>query len=111
MAQQSSHKFIEMSTCIATNMMAFSWAVYQKWVELNNFLLMLLKDAEKHPKDIHDKNQPHLNPHLWEKPQRERIIPYTNELFCDAAIEWLVSTDQVCKLLLEVCITSLEKHS
>ena len=72
---------------------------------------MLPKDAEKCCKDIHAKNQLRLDPHLWEKPQRERIILYTDKLFCDAAIEWLVSTDQVHKLLLEVCITSHEKHS
>jgi hypothetical protein len=58
---------------------------------------MLPKDAEKRRKDIQAKNQPRLDPHLREKPQKERTIPYTDELFCDAAIEWLVSTDQVHK--------------
>ena len=58
---------------------------------------MLPKDAEKCRKDIQAKNQPRLNPHLQEKPQKERTIPYTDKLFCDTAIEWLVSTDQVCK--------------
>jgi hypothetical protein len=45
----------------------------------------------------HANNQPRLDPHLREKPQKEKIIPYTDELFRDAAIEWLVSTDQECK--------------
>jgi hypothetical protein len=36
-----------------------------------------------------------LDPHLREIPPMERILPYTDELFTQAAIEWLVSTDQV----------------
>lgn len=62
---------------------------------------MLPKDAEKRRKDIQAKNQLRLDPHLREKPQKERTIPYTDELFRDAAIEWLVSTDQVRKLMSE----------
>ena len=58
---------------------------------------MLPKDAESRCEDADANNQLHLNPHLQEKPQKEKIIPYTDELFHDAAIEWLVSTDQVCK--------------
>lgn len=56
---------------------------------------MLPKDAEKRCKDLQAKNQARLDPHLREKPPKERMIPYTEELFCDAAVEWLVSTDQV----------------
>ena len=58
---------------------------------------MLPKDAESCRKVADANNQPRLDPHLWEKPQKEKIIPYTDEFFRDAAIEWLVSTDQVCK--------------
>ena len=88
---------IEILVHSTTNMIASSQAAYQKWAETNNFLSMLPKDAEKRRKDIQAKNQPRLDPHLREKPQKERTIPYTDELFCDTAIEWLVSTDQVCK--------------
>ena len=89
---------IEILVHSTTNMIASSQAAYQKWAETNNFLSMLPKDAEKRHKDIQAKNQPRLNPHLWEKPQKERTIPYTDKLFCDAAIEWLMSTDQVHKV-------------
>ena len=71
--------------------------MYQKWAETNRFLSMLPKDAESRRKDADANNQLCLDPHLREKPQKEKIIPYTDELFRDAAIEWLVSTDQVCK--------------
>ena len=62
---------------------------------MNGFLSMLPKDAEKHRKDVLANDQSCLDLHLQEKPQREVIIPYSNEHFRDAAIEWLVSTDQV----------------
>jgi hypothetical protein len=57
---------------------------------------MLPKDAEKHRNDAAADKQSRLDPHLREKPQNERVIPYDDDLFRDAAIEWLVSTDQVC---------------
>jgi hypothetical protein len=56
---------------------------------------MLPKDAEQHHKNTHAENQQRLDPHLREKPPQEVTIPYTDELFRDAAVEWLVSTDQV----------------
>ena len=57
---------------------------------------MLPKDAEKHRNDAAADKQSRLDPHLREKLQKERVIPYDDDLFRDAAIEWLVSTDQVC---------------
>ena len=56
---------------------------------------MLPKDAQKRCRDAQADNQSRLDPHLREKPQKEIIIPYTDERFRDAALEWLVSTDQV----------------
>ncbi|KAJ7245082.1 hypothetical protein C8J57DRAFT_1082574, partial [Mycena rebaudengoi] len=38
-----------------------------------------------------------LDPHLRNKP--ERVAPYTDELFRDAAIEWLIATDQPIRAL------------
>jgi hypothetical protein len=56
---------------------------------------MLPKDAEKRRKDACAKDQPRLDAHLKEMPQKEQINPYTDGLFRKAAIEWLASTDQV----------------
>ena len=36
-----------------------------------------------------------VDPHLKEKPEVKPSIPYSDATFCEAAIEWLVSTDQV----------------
>ena len=56
---------------------------------------MLPKDAEMRRKNLHAQNQPSLDLHLREMPQKEITIPYTDDLFRKAAIEWLASTDQV----------------
>jgi len=58
---------------------------------------MLPKDADNRRKAAAANNQPRLDPHLREKPQKEKTIPYSDDFFRNAAIEWLVSTDQVCK--------------
>jgi len=58
---------------------------------------MLPKDAKKRRNDATARSeaQMRLDPHLREKPQKEKVIAYNDEMFRDAAIEWLVSTDQV----------------
>lgn len=42
-----------------------------------------------------DKAQTQLDPHLKDIPLKEHIIPYSDKIFREAAIEWLISTDQV----------------
>jgi len=59
---------------------------------------MLPKDARRHCDTAAAHEQTHLDPHLKELPLKERAIPYTDELFCNDAMEWLVSTDQVSSL-------------
>lgn len=58
---------------------------------------MLPKDAQKRRREVQaaSEAQSRLDSHLREKPQKERVIPYTDDIFREAAIEWLVSTDQV----------------
>ena len=56
---------------------------------------MLPKDAKSRRHAATMETQRRLDPHLKEMPKKEIVIPYTDELFCEVAIEWLVSTDQV----------------
>jgi hypothetical protein len=56
---------------------------------------MLPKDAEQRRKQATAEKQCRIDSHLVDKPQKERVIPYSDNLFRSAAIEWLVSTDQV----------------
>src|ERR1700730_6335853 len=56
---------------------------------------MLPKDAEQwHQQAVAEKQQC-IDPHLVEKLQKQSVVPYSNAIFQGAAIEWLVSTDQV----------------
>ena len=72
---------------------------------------MLPKDTEKRHKEVLVNNQSRLDPHLREMPQKEAIIPYSDERFCDAAIEWLVSTDQVWASLSNLVLIHHMNHS
>ena len=56
---------------------------------------MLPRDSKRWKQEIEDlkESQQRLDPHLRE---REPVIPYLDTCFCEAAIEWLVATDQVC---------------
>ena len=47
-------------------------------------------DAEQAKAKLHQQT---LDPHLREKP--ERVVPYSDALFREAAVEWLIATDQV----------------
>jgi hypothetical protein len=66
---------------------------------------MLPSDVKAHKEAVKTANreeQGTLDPHLQEIPRAERTIPYSEKIFRDAAIEWLISTDQVlclCPLL------------
>ena len=41
------------------------------------------------------KTQSQLDPHLREREPKTRVVPYTDALFRQVAIEWLIATDQV----------------
>ena len=48
-----------------------------------------------------------LDPHLADLGQKERVLPYTDSLFRQAAIDWLIATDQVYLLTrIEAPLTS-----
>ncbi|KAJ6463075.1 hypothetical protein DFH09DRAFT_854475, partial [Mycena vulgaris] len=66
---------------------------YRKWAKEHDFKSRLEADV-KARKEAADKklHQQTLNTHLREKP--ERVIPYSDKLFRDAALEWLIATDQ-----------------
>ena len=61
---------------------------------MNNFLSMLPKDAKNCRDTAAAEAQTQLDPHLKEKPVKERVIPYSDDRFWAVAFEWLVLTDQ-----------------
>ncbi|KAG0702484.1 hypothetical protein DFH29DRAFT_804888, partial [Suillus ampliporus] len=70
---------------------------YRQWCKTNNFESMLPQDVKerKMAAAVVNTQQRSLNGHLQEIPPNKVVIPYTNMLFCEAAIEWLISTSQV----------------
>lgn len=75
----------------------FSQNQYHKWCLENSFESKLPGDVQKRNqqlKGIADK-QKTLDDSLVEKPEKERVIAYSDLTFQRAAIEWMILTDQV----------------
>ena len=71
-------------------------AIYDTWCKKNNFKSKLPKAVKVEVEAAEATlKQSRLDGHLQEVSHKERIVPYTDALFCEAAIEWLVATDQV----------------
>jgi hypothetical protein len=56
---------------------------------------MLPEDTKRRRENAKASSQTRLDSHLKEKPAKEMVIPYTDQAFREAAIEWLIATDQV----------------
>ncbi|KAJ6523122.1 hypothetical protein DFH09DRAFT_938048, partial [Mycena vulgaris] len=72
---------------------------YRMWAKKNNFESKLEEDIQARKKAAADAaeaakklQQKTLDPHLREK--LERVVPYSDTLFRDVALEWLIATDQ-----------------
>ncbi|KAJ7476658.1 hypothetical protein FB451DRAFT_1033335, partial [Mycena latifolia] len=73
--------------------------VYRQWAKKNNFESKLEEDIQTRKKAAADAEeaakkllQQTLDPHLRDKPAR--VVPYSDALFRDVALEWLIATDQ-----------------
>ena len=84
---------------------------YNDWCDKNNFESKLLKavKAQKSMKEAEDHlKQTLLDLHLKECPPKETYIPYSDGLFQEVTIEWLIATDQVSFLnLFSTCTIKL----
>ena len=60
-----------------------------------NFKSKLPEDITAHKKKV-EQAQRTLDADLVEKKLVKRLVPYSDQLFKKAAIQWLASTDQVC---------------
>ncbi|KAF8240759.1 hypothetical protein L208DRAFT_1073951, partial [Tricholoma matsutake] len=67
---------------------------YRKWAQDANYESRLPGDIKKR-KAVAEHATQTLDCDLREKKFKERVVPYTNKIFCQAAIEWLVATDQL----------------
>ena len=61
---------------------------------------MLPEDTKSRKAEIKEKlEQTHVNDHFAKVQPEKKPEPYSDELFKEAAIQWLVETDQVCDCL------------
>ncbi|KAF5365840.1 hypothetical protein D9757_012805 [Collybiopsis confluens] len=71
---------------------------YRQWCQKNEFTSMLPKEIlarKAAAKDTAEKiKQSTLDPHTEKRPEVKRVVAYSDALFWEAAVEWLVSTDQ-----------------
>ncbi|KAG1804864.1 uncharacterized protein HD556DRAFT_1189375, partial [Suillus plorans] len=67
---------------------------YRKWAKEHSFESMLPGDVKARK----DKQQS-INAHLTEQKLTEKVVSYSDKLFKQAAIEWLVATDQPIQAL------------
>jgi hypothetical protein len=74
---------------------------YRSWCTLENFESMLPVDAKKRrlaedqATQAASAHQTQLDNHLRPIEAQKREVPYTDEVFRQAAIRWLIETDQV----------------
>jgi hypothetical protein len=74
--------------------------MYRKWAMKNTFVSMLPGDIAAHKKA---NNQPQhtIDSHLVERKLADHVLPYMDQTFKKVAIEWLISTNQVCEFLFD----------
>ncbi|KAJ3818135.1 hypothetical protein F5880DRAFT_1491866 [Lentinula raphanica] len=71
---------------------------YRLWCDKTRFTSMLPKDVSARKASIKQaadkQKQSMLDAHLEQKTGIKYTVPYSSTLFCEAAVEWLVRTDQ-----------------
>ena len=74
------------------------YAPYHKWAKANNFNSMLPENTKVCCAKVLEENihQMNVDDHFKPAPKEEKPDPYSDELFKEAAIEWLIKTNQVC---------------
>ncbi|KAF8172893.1 hypothetical protein BJ912DRAFT_859710 [Pholiota molesta] len=74
--------------------------VYRRWAKDNHFISMLPKDSSARRAAERDSlKQTAVNDHFSVQKPNEKPIIYSDELFKEAAIQWLVETDQPIQAL------------
>ncbi|KAF9016873.1 hypothetical protein BDP27DRAFT_1169342, partial [Rhodocollybia butyracea] len=69
---------------------------YRQWAKANNFRSMIPKDVAERKKATAAAaaSQSTINDHAVPLEPKAKVIPYSHELFQQAALEWLIETDQ-----------------
>jgi hypothetical protein len=76
----------------------FCQGKYRKWAQGVSYESRLPGDIKKRKAATEHATRT-LDRDLKEKKLKDRVVPYTDKVFRQAAIEWLVATDQVSQIL------------
>ncbi|OJT04203.1 hypothetical protein TRAPUB_5111 [Trametes pubescens] len=93
------NNYVAQISTLRRHMQATHQAAYYTWTKANHFESMLPKDTLARREKHKLQEQTRLNAHLVEKPPPECIIKYTDAIYREAAIEWLLATDQPLRAL------------
>ncbi|KAK7686048.1 hypothetical protein QCA50_010860 [Cerrena zonata] len=88
--------FIPEVTTLRRHMESRHKAIYYEWCRTNEFQSMLPRDVKARKEALRKdaERQQTLEGHLKVLPAKEHAIKYTEKHFREAAIEWLIGTDQ-----------------
>jgi hypothetical protein len=67
---------------------------YRKWAKTAKFVSKLPGDVKKRKAAAEEATRT-LDRDLVERKHSERVVPYSDKLFRQVMVEWLVATDQV----------------
>ncbi|KIL57453.1 hypothetical protein M378DRAFT_63818, partial [Amanita muscaria Koide BX008] len=74
---------------------SYNQGLYHRWCKSAGFLSMIPEDAKAWRKAIaNTKEQTQVDDHFHHINLEDKPIPYSDETFKEAAIQWLVETDQ-----------------
>jgi hypothetical protein len=87
--------------CESINYQSSTQIAYRKWCKENNFVSILLNDAKARCATQQDAStkQTAVDDHFSTQKLEDKPKPYSDSIFEEAAIQWLVETDQVCLLI------------
>lgn len=83
---------------------------YHNWAKSVNFISKLPGDIKKRKAAAEEATRT-LDRDLREKKPSEWVVPYSDKLFRQAAVEWLVATDQVKNLSYDYILSYSFLHS
>jgi hypothetical protein len=89
--------FRSLITSLILLLLSHNQGRYHNWAKGMSFMLKLPGDIKKR-KAAAEQAMHTLDDDVIEMPPSEQIIPYSNKLFHQVVLQWLVATDQVCNV-------------
>ncbi|KAI5999077.1 hypothetical protein EDD15DRAFT_2160881, partial [Pisolithus albus] len=83
--------FINEATTLHRHLQSLHRGEYLQWAAINEFPSMLPQDSKRRREEASLQSQSSLDSHLVPK---DRVVQYSDSAFREAAIRWLINTDQ-----------------